>query len=175
MRMLTRPPPELRDNVFQNQLKPGARVTSPGHYDPFHLGFISTQDAIRPALQDLRTRFEAAGLSHETLGVIELVMAEVLNNVAKHAYAGMPPGPVDLWAELRGDHMQITVCDDGRGMQGGQPPPGCLPAMGERSADLPEGGFGWFLIRDLTQSVAYTRKEGNNRLELRFSMPRPTE
>jgi serine/threonine-protein kinase RsbW len=35
--------------------------------------------------------------------------------------------------------------------------------------DLPEGGFGWFLIRELTKDLQYVRHEDQNRLT--FSIP----
>jgi serine/threonine-protein kinase RsbW len=36
--------------------------------------------------------------------------------------------------------------------------------------DLPEGGFGWFLIKDLAKDVVYARVEGENRLQLRVAV-----
>ena len=36
-------------------------------------------------------------------------------------------------------------------------------------ADLPEGGFGWYLIQDLTQALCYYREQQRNFLA--FSVP----
>ena len=36
--------------------------------------------------------------------------------------------------------------------------------------DLPEGGFGWFLIQDLAKDVLYARVENENRLSLRLAV-----
>ena len=36
-------------------------------------------------------------------------------------------------------------------------------------AGLPEGGFGWFLIQDLTQALCYYRRESRNYLA--FNIP----
>ena len=49
-----------------------------------------------------------------------------------------------------------------------------LPALGQPSPlvmgeDLPEGGFGWFLIRTLTLDLEYERDGGFNKL--RFVVP----
>ena len=38
------------------------------------------------------------------------------------------------------------------------------------AADLPEGGFGWFLIRDLAQDVEYRRAGAQNVLNLRLDL-----
>ncbi|WP_348540063.1 hypothetical protein [Ruegeria sp. HKCCE4148] len=34
---------------------------------------------------------------------------------------------------------------------------------------MPEGGFGWFLIHQLTSDIQYERRDGCNRLSLRFN------
>lgn len=36
--------------------------------------------------------------------------------------------------------------------------------------DMPEGGFGWFIIKDLAKDVAYTRTLDTNRLDLRIAI-----
>lgn len=144
-------------------------MIKPRHPEPFHMAFTSAQAAVRSVLQRFRTHFEIAGLSPQTLASVELVLAEVLNNVAEHAYAGQSPGPIDLSASFARDTLCVTVCDDGCAMPGGSPPPGILPEVGTAPETLPEGGFGWFLIHDLTQEIDYCREGGKNRLDLRFS------
>ena len=41
-----------------------------------------------------------------------------------------------------------------------------LEALGEQ--DLPEGGFGWFLIRELTHDLTYRRDGSRNHLSFRM-------
>jgi len=36
--------------------------------------------------------------------------------------------------------------------------------------DLPEGGFGWFLIQDLAKDVDYAYEKGKNILDLRLAV-----
>ena len=56
-------------------------------------------------------------------------------------------------------------------MPGGRPPAGRLPDGADCAlVDLPEGGFGWHLIRTLTRDLAYVRSGGCNRLS--FLLPR---
>lgn len=56
-------------------------------------------------------------------------------------------------------------------MPGGVLPLGASPALvaAGNMGDLPEGGFGWFLIRDLTQNLSYVRDGATNRLD--FVLP----
>ena len=36
--------------------------------------------------------------------------------------------------------------------------------------DMPEGGFGWFLIKDLAKDVTYHRVKAENHLSLRLAV-----
>ena len=47
-------------------------------------------------------------------------------------------------------------------MPNGQPPFGFAPDVTVALDDLPEGGFGWFLIKDLARDVSYER-QGNEK------------
>lgn len=63
------------------------------------------------------------------------------------------------------------LVDQGAPMPGGTLPEGSQAGRtGLALADLPEGGFGWHLIRSLTRDLAYTRVAGTNRLS--FLLPR---
>jgi serine/threonine-protein kinase RsbW len=97
-------------------------------------------------------------------GMAELVLAEVLNNIAEHAYAGAEGG-IDLSLRLSGGMVWCEVVDQGAAMPGGNPPAGVLPQTVDLALDdLPEGGFGWHLIRSLTQGLTYARSGDRNHL-----------
>jgi serine/threonine-protein kinase RsbW len=36
--------------------------------------------------------------------------------------------------------------------------------------DMPEGGFGWLIIRQLARDVAYVREDGVNQLSFRIAV-----
>lgn len=94
---------------------------------------------------------------------VELVLAEVLNNVAEHAYAE-GPGPVAITLTPGQAGLFCLVVDQGSAMPDGHLPDGLLPDAAASLEDLPEGGFGWHLIRSLTHDLAYARTGGCNRL-----------
>lgn len=119
--------------------------------------------AVRQGLRRLMAADVLQGLSEDGRGVSQIVLAEVLNNVVEHAYAE-DSGVIEVEVALIGDHLHCRVLDYGRPMPGGQPPdPTLAPAE-----DLPEGGFGWYLIRTLSRRLDYRRLEGRN--ELCFSL-----
>ena len=115
--------------------------------------------AVRDALQAITRSVPLADLDADRCVIAEQVLAEVLNNVAEHAYAGGSGDiTVTLWRCPAG--LSCLIVDQGRAMPTGQLPPGLLPD----AAQLPEGGFGWHLIRTLTSDLHYVRDQGQNRL-----------
>jgi serine/threonine-protein kinase RsbW len=100
-------------------------------------------------------------LAEDDRGTVELVLAEVLNNVAEHAYAG-GSGPVEVGLCATPLGIACRIIDRGLAMPNGRLPQGGLPSAGP--GDLPEGGFGWHLIRSLTADLTYARSAGQNRL-----------
>ena len=136
------------------------------------LRFAACPDRIRAALRQVRRHLAARGLSDDRLGTVELALAEALNNIAEHAYAGQGAGPVSLVARGDGDGLlRVVLRDRGRALPGNRLPDGTLPTLDTAPHALPEGGFGWFLIRDLADRVDYTRVGGTNRLILHFATP----
>lgn len=125
--------------------------------------------AVRAGLRRVTEALAAAGVPEDLRGRVEIAVAEALNNVAEHAYSGAG-GTIRLRigrCPRLGDIL-CTIEDRGRPLPGAALPAGLLPTIGD--ADLPEGGFGWFLIRALGSSIRYRRAGGVNRL--RFRIPR---
>ena len=74
-----------------------------------------------------------------------------------------------MQCETCDDTLRITVQDRGVALVNGIPEG--LPAeLGDRLEDLPEGGFGWFLIRQLSETVTYLRQGDRNNLSLTFPL-----
>ena len=132
----------------------------------FSLSGPATQSGVRDLLYQGRERLSAAGVPEAWLGTVELVWAEALNNIAEHAYAGTEAGQMHMEVKLDGVCVSAILRDDGTPLPGFALPPGRLPDSSGDVETLPEGGFGWFLIRDLCDRVAYWRKNGENHLLL---------
>lgn len=135
------------------------------------IAFESDPLAVRTALSDLISGLRPLSLDGEELGTVELVLAEALNNVVEHAYPeGEPAGPVNITCRTSEKGLLFRVMDKGRPMPGEALPETKLANVNVDLYDLPEGGFGWFLIKDLAKDVTYSRADGHNILDLRVAV-----
>jgi serine/threonine-protein kinase RsbW len=118
--------------------------------------------AVRAALRHMMAVEPLARLSDQDRGTAEIVLAEVMNNIVEHGYEGAG-GEVHIRLCAGPGHVACVIEDRGAPMPNGQLPPGDPVSL--RPGDpLPEGGFGWYLIRVLTQNLEYQRRSGVNRL-----------
>lgn len=133
---------------------PGARLTIAANFL-----------AVRHGLAALLAAEPLRGLSDECRGRAEIVLAEALNNIVEHAYAGAA-GQIDIALRLDGGALSCQIRDRGRAMPNLALPLGVLRDFGD---DLPEGGFGWFLIHALAQGLDYARQDGQNCLRFELA------
>lgn len=99
--------------------------------------------------------------------MLRLCLAEALNNIVEHAYDGAEGKPIYANVALSRGAYEVTLIDEGKPMPGGMVPEGSGPEFNEDVLeDLPEGGFGWMLIRSEMDNIAYERREGCNVLRL---------
>lgn len=128
------------------------------------LTFDATQSNVRFALQMVRDFLGRRDLN-DLQDRVELVLGEVLNNVEEHAYRGQG-GVVHVKLSSKPEGVTISTKDWGVAMPGGRLPTRDMPDLkGVALEDLPEGGFGWALIREITSDLRYTRASDENRLD----------
>jgi serine/threonine-protein kinase RsbW len=124
--------------------------------------------AVRAALGSVTNRLASAGIGPDVRAEVELVLGEVLNNVVEHAFSDGRTGRVSVVLRTDGARLRCEVRDDGGQMPEGRLPRGHLPQDAPSPDELPEGGFGWFLIRSLAADISYRRVAGANRM--RFTL-----
>ena len=129
------------------------------------LRFPANSGHVTAALSDVGDHLRALGHAPEVIEDGTIVLGEVLNNVEEHAYAGRSGAPITVTLDPGGAVLRYVVEDRGRHYPEGRLPTAEMPAShGTALEALPEGGFGWPLVRELTSEVAYTRDGDTNRL-----------
>jgi len=114
--------------------------------------------------QELENFRRKCSLSSKTLFELNLILEEVLANVISHAYGDNRLHEIVVRADLRDGELIIEVEDDGRPFNPLQiPPPDLDRPLEQRNV----GGLGLHLVRELTSSIEYTRREDKNHLVMR--------
>ena len=107
------------------------------------------------------------------MNTIEIVGAEILNNVVEHGFAdqGADEPSIEISARVQDQKLLFRVVDDGLPMPGSTLPEGKMPEInGTNISALPEGGFGWGLIHSLSGDLSYDYWDGKNRLEVSIDL-----
>ena len=99
-----------------------------------------------------------------------LVLAEVLNNVVEHAFPSCLPSWIGIGLRFDGLELGLTVTRSRRCHARWRPAETAPRAISTSPRGLPEGGFGWALIRQLTGHPLWPRGQ-TNRLSLALDLP----
>jgi serine/threonine-protein kinase RsbW len=135
-----------------------------GSPDATRIVIPSDPFAVRQGLDSLFQSLLLRQLDDADRGKAEIVLAEALNNIVEHAYAD-GTGEIELTIRLNRRGLDCRIVDHGAPMPDETLPSGLLAAP----ETLPEGGFGWFLIRALSEDLRYARVAGQNHLTFRLS------
>ena len=145
-----------------------------GNRNCLDLSFAATEAEASAGIAKLSKGLEAHGLPTQKASDVKIALAEAINNVVEHAYAGITPAKVKVHCRLHRNWLDILITDTGNPMPGFRVPDSVPPPLGSSREELPEGGFGWFLIHKLTSEIRYERRHGCNQLSLRFDFPNRT-
>ena len=138
--------------------------------ETFAFSFTATELEARTGISSVVDQLRDFGLPEARIGEVQIALAEAVNNVVEHAYAGNAPGDVNIRCQLEDEKLSIFIRDAGAPLPNGQLPVGTAQALDGPTEELPEGGFGWFLIRELTSDIKYERCDGQNNLLLSFEI-----
>jgi serine/threonine-protein kinase RsbW len=125
----------------------------------------SVQSEVTNVVSRITGWLNSHSLAANVVGELELVLAEALNNVVEHAYMYVEEGEIEIIVVLTGESLRTRITDSGRKFDG-PPPFKDLDIDNCDFEELPEGGFGWNLIRTLTDEVEFEHKNDQNRLTL---------
>lgn len=154
-----------RTPVVVGQMEPHA---APNIFLKFTSGTVQVREALDKTRDDMRD----AEVDLATCDTAQIILGEVLNNVVEHAYLLEEGLPIELGIWVITDGVLCKIKDEGAPMPNGVPPAGVSMDIDAVSRDdLPEGGFGWAMVRELTQDLQYHRTDSGN--ELMFLIPCP--
>lgn len=130
-----------------------------GHYERPDLAEISSMqfrshysqlNAIRKFVE--RFCVNAPGNKERLTVEMELLIDEIFCNIIKHGYKGNPRGMIHIKTELTQDALVINIFDQGISFD--------PTYVNEPSfAGNRDGGYGWHIIRELTDKIIYVKKE----------------
>lgn len=126
---------------------------------------LGTRDLLGSIMADL-----GPALTADKAGMIEIALAEIINNIVEHAYSDRSDGKIQVDISRDGSLLLFEIRDNGAPLPGGELPAGDPPDVSGARDTLPEGGFGWMLIRSIAQEVHYTYADGNNLLHVSFDL-----
>lgn len=134
------------------------------------LSIDSNPDTLDLADECIRALCFLTPLSSVEVDGVRQAVKEALNNVIIHSYQGQKNCLIDLIVSFQNNDLVISIQDTGIGMD-----PQLLEM--DRSAvvdidpsnieQIPNGGWGLYLIKELMDSISYNTKAGIHTLELK--------
>ena len=154
------------ETSFQDASPEEVHRNDPDHV--FRLVLPASETGVRRGLISISKSLKKVDFKDVDIQDVELALAEVLNNVVEHAYAGKKEGEIEINLFVTSVGLFASIIDDGHPMPNSQLPIGHCVDPNTPTSELPEGGFGWFLIRQLTEDLEYCRIGDQNRLDFRM-------
>lgn len=133
-------------------------------YEQLRIVLSNDLSEIAKLHRELEDFGQKCSLSPKTLFELSLILEEVLANVISYAYGDNQRHEILVRANLRDGELVIDIEDDGRPFNPLQIPP---PDLDRPLEQRKVGGLGMHLVRQLTSSIEYGRKDGKNCLVVR--------
>lgn len=123
--------------------------------------FLSRADEIAALPDVLAAWAEAQGVSGRTINYINLMLDELVSNIARHAYGGREDGSIELSASYDGVSVCISLRDDG-------PPFDPLSQRAPETAlgieEREFGGLGVLFVTKMADHLSYRRDGDANEI-----------
>jgi serine/threonine-protein kinase RsbW len=138
--------------------------------EPSRLTLPARAESISAFREFVRSGAVAAGVPTDEFEKLDLVLEEILINVARYAYAPAE-GVVEVscWGE-GGGSLRVEIGDYGCVFNPLDADP---PDFSRGLADRAIGGLGVFLVRSMVDSIDYRREGGRNVLSFTFPNTEP--
>jgi serine/threonine-protein kinase RsbW len=115
--------------------------------------------SVRVFHQFVRDGAAVVGMTSADMDKLDLVLEEILVNVARYAYQGCV-GDVEVGYSIQGDTLLVEVSDQGHSYNPLEATP--APDLTLGLADRPIGGLGVLLVKQIVGSLSYRYQDGQN-------------
>lgn len=126
--------------------------------------------SVRVFHEFVRSGAEQAGLDSADMDRLDLVLEEILVNIARYAYQGSA-GEVEVAYVAEGNTLFIEITDHGCDFN---PLASSAPDLKLGLAERPIGGLGVLLVKQIVGSLQYRREMGQNTVSFRFPAHTPS-
>jgi serine/threonine-protein kinase RsbW len=132
---------------------------------PTRLTLPASAESIAAFREFVQGGAAAAGVPLSEFEKLDLVLEEILVNVARYAYTPKA-GAVEVAYSIEGPgKLRVEIADSGRVFNPLEADP---PDLSRGLADRPIGGLGVFLVRSMVESIDYRRQKDRNILSFTF-------
>jgi len=133
---------------------------------PERLTLPARIESVRPFCEFARSVASGANFSAEELDRLDLLIEEIVVNIARYAYDRPETGEAELACAVVGPgRLSLEIADSGRAFNPLQRNP---PDLSQGLADRIPGGLGIFLVQNIAESLAYRREGERNMLSFYF-------
>ncbi len=122
--------------------------------------------AIRSTVKTVETHLSTLGLARDVIDDLNLALTEAMTNIARHGYQ-CERGEITLSIRIEGNYLKCELEDRGVAFN-----PDALGHSAPDPSELREGGYGWYIIRKLSENLCYARENGRNRLSFWLPLAR---
>ncbi len=112
---------------------------------------------------DVNGFLEKHSMAARVVYAVNLAIEEVLTNIIKYGYDDSKPHDISVHLTLEGEGLRLVLVDDGRRFDVDKAPE---PDMSIPASDREVGGLGIHLVRNMLDTLTYTRNGNKNTLEL---------
>lgn len=125
-----------------------------------NFNIISDYGNVLEINQQIRKYLADNNLEEHLCNAVEICLTEALNNVIKHSYGGDNSRMIDINIKKNSKFLEIEIVDAGLPRKNLIIPD--LDFDPNDIENLPEGGMGLFIIKQLMDELSYSSKEGKN-------------
>jgi serine/threonine-protein kinase RsbW len=129
------------------------------------LNIISDYAAVPEISRAIRGFLSDQNVEDHLCNAVEICLVEALNNIIKHAYLGDHTKQIDINVRKDNEFLELRMIDEGK--------PRDSLVINELNFDpedienLPEGGMGLFIIKQLMDEMDYYTVNGKNYFTLK--------